>query len=129
MTASATVPPLVADPRPVVVCEGIHHILKGGRCRACGHAIALQLPRCPRCRSEVVPADFGPAGTLWAVTVVHVPPSAEDEVPYTLAYVDLDDGPRLLARVGGEQASARVGARVTLCADSPAGNPTVEVTS
>ncbi|QGW25748.1 hypothetical protein GJR88_04174 [Dietzia sp. DQ12-45-1b] len=34
--------------------------------------------------------------------------------PYTLAYVDLRSGPRVLAHVGGEESAPAVGSRVRL---------------
>jgi uncharacterized protein len=120
-------PAPAADPRPVVVEEQGRHLLAGGRCLPGGHALGRPLPRCPRCRGEVAPARFGPDGAVWAVTVVHVPAQEGDEVPYTLAYVDLDAGPRLLVRLDESLAPARVGARVRLTASSPAGDPAAEM--
>ena len=117
----------VADPRPVVVEEDGCHLLAGGRCLPGGHALGRQLPRCPRCRGEVAPARFGPDGVVWAVTVVHVPAREGDEVPYTLAYVDIDAGPRLLVRLDESLSPAQVGARVRLTGSSAAGDPSAEV--
>lgn len=123
--ATRDVPVVPADPRPAVREHDGRPLLDGGRCQACGHAIALALPRCPRCGGEVAPQTFGPGGTIWALTVVHVPARAGDAVPYTLAYVDLDDGPRLLAHVDGD--GARVGTRVALAATAATGDPRVRV--
>ena len=62
----------------------------------------------------MAPAAFGPAGTVWASTVVRVA-LPERAAPYGLAYVDLDDGPRVLATVDGStQAPIQVGSRVVL---------------
>ncbi|MEI7624816.1 MAG: OB-fold domain-containing protein [Actinomycetota bacterium] len=117
----------LADPRPVIIQAGQHHLLDGRSCQACDHAIALQLPLCPRCRGAVEPAQFGPRGVIWALTVVHVPARPDDKVPYTLAYVDLDQGPRLLAYVAPTDATVEVGSSVALTALSALGDPTVEV--
>jgi len=117
----------VADPRPMVVEEDGRHLLAGGRCRPNGHVLNRPVPRCPRCRGEVAPARFGPDGAVWAVTVVHVPAREGDDVPYTLAYLDLDAGPRLLVRLDESLAPAHVGARVRLTASTPAGDPAAEV--
>ena len=124
---AAVSPALLADPRPVIVEEDGRHLLAGGRCLPNGHALARPLPRCPRCRGEVAPGRFGPDGAVWAVTVVHVPAHEGDEVPYTLAYVDLDAGPRLLVRLDESLAPAQVGARVRLTASRAAGDPAAEV--
>ena len=123
MTTAAR--PLLADPRPRIVADGGEPRLAGVRCRACGHAGALRTPRCVRCAGEVDPALFGPAGTVWATTVVHVAGRPGDEVPYALAYVDLDDGPRLLTRLSGE--GAHVGDRVALLDATPDGDPAAEL--
>lgn len=111
------------DPRPVI--EG--DVLVGGRCVACAHAHAIRLRRCTRCGSELEAARFGPAGTVWATTTLHVS-SGTREAPYTLAYVHLDDGPRLLAHVfDGPALSPQVAERVQLVGVTGHGDPQVEV--
>ena len=118
----------LADPRPAVVFEdGVHRIV-GGRCVANGHALIHAFARCPRCSSETVQERFGPGGTVWATTDVHVPSAPGEEVPYTLAYVDLDDGPRILLRIL-DSGPPPVGARVVLGAASSTGNATGRVTT
>lgn len=125
MTA-AQAPSVVPDPRPHVVEDPSgEHVLCGGRCTACGHAVARPLPRCPRCRGPVADERFGPEGAIWAVTVLHVPAAGRD-APATLAYVDLDDGPRLLAHLPGSTRMPAVGARVRLSAPTSAGDPAAE---
>jgi uncharacterized OB-fold protein len=85
----------VADPRPRLAGDRV----EGWRCDACGHPVAQQSPWCPKCASpELKPAVFGPDGTVWAGTVVHLPVGRR-RPPFALAYVDLDDGPRVLAHV------------------------------
>ena len=84
----------------------------GVRCVECGYPAAGERPRCPRCHGRVAPAGFGPAGTVWSSTVVRIPVPGR-EPPYALAYVDLDDGPRVLAVTTGES-RLPVGARVTV---------------
>jgi uncharacterized OB-fold protein len=121
MTATEA-PRLVADPRPRIVGDGDRHVLLGGRCTACGHAVSRPLPRCPWCRSEVEPVQFGPEGAVWAVTVLHVAAGGRD-VPDALAYVDLDDGPRLLVHLPER---VPIAARVRLTAPTAAGDPAAE---
>ncbi|HEV7862975.1 MAG TPA: OB-fold domain-containing protein [Acidimicrobiia bacterium] len=85
----------VADPRPRLV-DGL---VAGWRCGACGHAVAQESPWCPNCAAPALaPASFGPGGTVWAGTVVHLP-VGDWKPPFGLASVDLDDGPRILAHV------------------------------
>jgi hypothetical protein len=58
------------------------------------------------------------------MTTIHVD-SGESRAPYTLAYIDLDDGPRLLTVVSA--GPAHIGARVRLTPSSDRGDPQVEV--
>lgn len=118
MTAFET-KPSAADPRPRVAEAGPGElVLLGATCSACGHHVAYDLPRCPACRGATRPARFAAAGIVWSATVLHVSVQ-EREVPYALAYVDLDDGPRVLVHVPGRP---RVGARVTLRGTTAAGD-------
>jgi uncharacterized protein len=106
------------DPRPTIERDA----LVGARCAACGHVHAIAVGRCTRCRAPALePARFGPAGVVWSTTTLHVAGGTRT-APYTLAYVDLDDGPRLLAQVRERVAIA---ARVRLAGTSEAGDPLV----
>ena len=116
-----------ADPRPVVVAHGGRHLLAGARCASCGHALARVAPRCSRCRGPVQPARFGPEGTIWATTVVHIAAEPGGEAPYALAYVDLDGGPRVLLHLDTGGARAGIGDRVRLSAPTPTGNAAGEL--
>ncbi|MBW0113785.1 Zn-ribbon domain-containing OB-fold protein [Pseudonocardia abyssalis] len=118
--------PALADPRPVVQTgpDGLHRVA-GRLCPACGGVAAFAWPRCPACRGEVGPAEFGPDGTVWSATVVRIPVPGRTP-PYVLAYVDLDDGPRVLAHLTGD-AAPPIGARVRLTAPSADGDVRVEV--
>lgn len=109
-TASA---PQVSDPRAMIRSTGRGVVVSGARCRACGYVMAFERLRCPRCTGPVADADFGPGGTVWASTVVRVPVPGRTP-PYSLAYVDLDDGPRVLAHVAGVVEPPPIGARVRL---------------
>lgn len=85
----------VAESRPQVV-DGR---LRGARCTACGHAVSQpDVPWCPVCFGEIEAAGFVPVGTVWAATTVHLP-VGRWSAPFGLAYVDVDDGPRVLVHV------------------------------
>ncbi len=128
MTLAATpVAQGLADPRPAVVDDGGRHLLAGARCVACGHALPRVVPRCSRCRGPVEPTRFGPEGTIWATTVVHIAAKPGGDAPYTLAYVDLDDGPRLLLRLDVGAGRAGIGDRVRLTASTAEGNAAGEL--
>jgi uncharacterized protein len=112
------------DPRPLVDGD----TLLGARCGACGHAHAIRVSRCTRCRAAALEdARFGPEGTVWSTTTLRVA-SGSRRAPYTLAYVDVDEGPRVLAHVAdGPQLGLRVAERVRLAGQTAAGDPLVEV--
>lgn len=102
----------VADPRPRLSGDKV----EGWRCQACRHPVAQQAPWCPKCASaELKPATFGPGGTVWAGTVVHLP-VGERRPPFAIAYVDLDDGPRVLCHVN-EPVPLAVGSRAVIVGD------------
>jgi uncharacterized OB-fold protein len=108
------------DPRPRLVATDGGHALAGWICASCAHPLALPRPRCPRCTGELVAREFGPFGTVWAATVVRVPiPGLEP--PYGLAYVDIDEGPRILVHSG--EGPLAIGSRVRLEAPDDNGNP------
>jgi uncharacterized OB-fold protein len=117
---------LLADPRPVIVEHDGRHLVHGSRCDSCGNDLATVPSRCARCGSSVTERFSGPLGTVWAFTIVHVPGRPGEEVPYTLAYADLDDGPRVLVRLGSV---ASVGARIELTSATAAGDPAARVIS
>ena len=101
------------DPRPRLAPDHSRGQLRGWRCADCGVARAVDAPWCPDCTGELVVTDFGPGGTVWSSTVVHLD-IAGIAAPYGLAYVDLDDGPRFLAHVDGSKEPLVVGSRVTI---------------
>ena len=99
----------VADPRPQVAGDKV----MGVRCRSCGYPSAPPAPWCPACqvRSQEE-AAFGPGGTVWSSTLVHIP-VGRWKPPYAVAYVDLDGGPRVLTHLR-EAAVLRAGTRVRI---------------
>jgi uncharacterized OB-fold protein len=104
----ASTTPLLADYRPRVVDDRV----AGGRCTSCGYATAPMAPRCPNCGGVSAPASFPLSGRVWSATVIHIP-VGEHQPPFGLAYVDIDDGPRVLAHSTDEN-PLEVGAQVTI---------------
>lgn len=118
------------DPRPQVVRseDGTFHLI-GSRCRSCGHPMLALPPRCASClEPHVADATFGASGTVWSSTVVRIAVPGRTP-PYALAYVDIDEGPRVLAHVIGHDERVAVGQRVRLVSSSAAGDLTVQVLS
>ncbi|MFK8024894.1 MAG: Zn-ribbon domain-containing OB-fold protein [Ilumatobacter sp.] len=101
-------PPTPADPRPLVVGTTI----AGSTCTACGHRSTRRDPRCERCLSDTVESAFGPGGTVWSASTVHIR-VGDRTPPFVLAYVDLDGGPRVLAHLDGPEPNVGDSVRVT----------------
>ncbi len=100
--------PTVVDPRPDVTDDGL---VLGGRCDACGHAVARRTGRCDLCGGTLSDASFGPGGTVWSATIVHLPVGPRP-AGFVLVSVDVDDGPRVLMRWAGGGDVPEPGARV-----------------
>ncbi|HEV3328548.1 MAG TPA: OB-fold domain-containing protein [Acidimicrobiales bacterium] len=72
------------------------------RCDDCGYVRHPPAPRCPEClgASAHWQPDAG-LGYVWSVCVYHraYDPAFADAVPYNVALVELDAGPRLISNV------------------------------
>lgn len=78
---------------------------------------ARQTTRCEHCLGESHAAKFGPNGVVWSAATVHLR-VGDRTPPFVLAYVDLDGGPRVLARVeSGEEIAAGGAVSITGEAD------------
>jgi uncharacterized OB-fold protein len=98
----------LAQSEPHFVAPGLIEVtsrgprLIAGKCGACG---ALSFPKaavCSRCLSEDLnTAHLSTEGKLYSYAVVHQAPKGWT-VPYTLGYVDLPEGIRVLAHIEGE---------------------------
>lgn len=101
---------MTALPAPAVedVAAPFYEALADGRlifqrCDA-GHAWLPPRSHCPRCLSAEVGWDeAGGEATLLSWVVYHraFHPAFEDRVPYNVALVELDEGPRLMTNVVG----------------------------
>ena len=76
--------------------------LMGSVCQDCGHRSFPPRADCPRCLSDSFRyEEWSGKGTVHTYSRIDAAPTGfEDEVPYTVAVVDLDDGGRLLAWIG-----------------------------
>lgn len=89
------------DPRPRASVDGGAVTVIGWRCTVCDLPLTQQVLRCPDCRNTVRDEVFGDTGVVWASTCMRVgvpgyPP------PYAIAYLVLDDGPRVFVHSEGE---------------------------
>ena len=93
-------------------------VLRIKHCNACGANHYYPRPFCPKCWStDVNWFDAAGTGTLYTYSVVHSNdlPAFRDRVPYVVAIVDLDEGPRMETNiVDCPLDELRVGMRVTV---------------
>ncbi len=95
------------------------------RCRACSLVIWYPRSFCPDCSSRDIEwFDSTGGGSVYSYTVTRRGQGAyRDSAPYVLAYVELDDGPRVLTNIvdvdveSPDQAEVFVGLRVVAVFD------------
>jgi uncharacterized OB-fold protein len=77
------------------------------RCQACGRAQLYARPHCLVCRAPVRWVDGSGRGTVYSYTVIRQNPSRSFRhlLPFVVALVDLDEGPRLMTNIVGCEAS------------------------
>lgn len=86
-----------------------------GRCQRCVGVVFYVRRSCPHCGASAVELEESAGnGTVYCATVVrrHPMPQFREECPFTLAWVDFDEGFRMLTRVLGDSDDAAIGARV-----------------
>jgi uncharacterized OB-fold protein len=90
------------------------------RCEDCGDAHHYPRGRCPFCFSENLEwTEASGDGTVYTYTVTHQNGEPYDEAtPYVLAYVELEEGPRVMTNViGVEPDEVYVGQEVKVVFD------------
>ena len=80
------------------------------RCTACGAHQFYPRPFCLRCQSAVEWVESAGRGVVYAQTEVHVETPGGPPLPYTVAVVELDEGPRLTTHIVGP--AVPIGGRV-----------------
>ena len=86
------------------------------RCADCGAVHFMPRHLCPECWSERLEwIDAKGTGSVHSFTIIHRPssPAFQPRTPYVLALIELDEGPRMVANVLGDDAlGVRIGDRV-----------------
>lgn len=74
--------------------------LQGEICPS-GHKLFPPRDNCPKCGSKAKePYNFSGLGTIYSHTTIYEAPSThEGQTPYTLALVELDEGPLITAQI------------------------------
>ena len=83
-------------------------------CADCDEAFFPPAPVCPRCHADAVEwVESDAEGSLYAFTRQHRTAPGVDE-PAVIGLVELDDGPRLLARIAADYDALDIGLRVRI---------------
>ena len=113
VTAPLPLPDLERPAGPFTVGEDGRPELVGSRCHDCGLAAFPERAVCSGCGGDQLGrTPLGRLGTLYSFAAVHV--SSTRPTPYTLGYVDLPTGPRVLARIDAPEEDLAVDMPVAL---------------
>ena len=95
------------------------------QCTACGERHYPPRHLCPKCWSDALAwTPSAGKGSIYSFTVMHRAPMPEfmKRVPYVVALIDLDEGPRMMANVVGDDAlQTAIGDRVGVCYETREG--------
>lgn len=103
-------------------------------CRQCGHVQHYPRTLCSTCWSEDLQlVDAAGTGTVFTYTVVRQPghPAWRGQVPYVLALIELDEGPRVMSNIVGvpvDQITVGAPVHLTPAPTTDGGPPTVVFT-
>jgi uncharacterized OB-fold protein len=85
------------------------------KCTSCGHHQLYARAHCLECRSPIEWVDASGRGTIYSYTVIrqNFSRAFKHLLPYVVALVDLDEGPRLMTNVVGcDPDDVQIGAAV-----------------
>jgi uncharacterized OB-fold protein len=95
------------------------------RCRGCGALHFMPRHLCPHCWSDDLEwVEASGRGTVHSFTVIRRAPmeSFVERVPYVVALVDLEEGPRMMSNIVGDDAlETRIGDSVRVCFEDRGG--------
>jgi uncharacterized OB-fold protein len=79
-------------------------VLVGGECVECGRKFFPVKQCCPGCGGDQVSAiQLARSGNLYSYSVIHSAPRGF-KVPYSVGFVDLEDGVRVFGQIDGDPA-------------------------
>jgi uncharacterized OB-fold protein len=93
--------------------------LAGSRCKACAEATLGTSDLCPNCGGDdVAPIEMTNEGKVWTYTVIRYRPPGDYKgpdpfVPFALGLIELPEGLRVLAPIGGDPEAVRIGMDVS----------------
>lgn len=100
------------------------HRLSIPRCNSCGQHHFYPRELCPHCHSDDLDwTDVSGKGEIYTFTIARKPagPAFAEDVPYVIAMIALDEGPRMLTNIVTDNVEAvNIGDRVTVRYDDVA---------
>jgi uncharacterized protein len=96
--------------------KGQRYTLTGEQCPACGHFIFPPRDVCPECVAEAKTLfQFSGKGEVYSFTTISDAPAGfEEQAPYVLAIVKLDEGPMVTAQLTDLDGPVEIGMRVEM---------------
>jgi len=87
--------------------------IRGYACPSCKWSDVGETELCPRCHAPVNETTFSVRGRIANFTVIRYPPQGfENQAPYVVAFVDIENGPRVIGRVTADPNDVQVGQAV-----------------
>jgi uncharacterized OB-fold protein len=84
-------------------------------CGQCGWADFQLVAKCPRCHGDIRESAFAGTGKIETFTTIRYPPKGfENEAPYVVAIINIENGPRVIGRVSNSADGVKIGSTVTL---------------
>lgn len=113
-------PPPVSNPDSQVYWDGAReNRLLIRKCKSCGTTHFMPRHLCPSCWSEDLEwIEASGRATVHSYTVIRRAPLPEfaEYVPYLVALVDLEEGPRMMANIlGADALDTKIGDQVEVC--------------
>lgn len=94
-------------------------MMEGIKCTNCGTSYVPPINTCLSCgNTEFEEVDFDGEGEIDVFTTIYVPPSEySGDEPYTVAVIELEEGPKLTARVDADPDDIELGKKVEFVSD------------
>src|SRR5262245_40565270 len=102
-------------------------MLPARRCAECGK-LSINAATCRFCGAEGGESlDLSGRGRLVSWTVIRIPPARyAAEAPYAVGLLELDEGPRITARIAGDPEQLTAGQPLVLTTVDPARGPILQ---
>lgn len=92
--------------------------INGSKCSNCSEFFYPTKKKCPKCESnELEDYKFKGTGQIYSYSIIHnAPAGMEKQVPYAIAIIKLDEGPRITAQlVDIDLEKIEIGMKVESC--------------